>query len=175
MGRNRVPLRGSLRTSPRGNARHDGGEPAPSVDGARDSLRVRTPDPADPGTRRCATVSLDADSRPAGPDSRQGHVSIRDARLDASLLRSPRFAHCDERSGVRPRNNGSMLCPCISLGIGSPATARNVGAKSTFNAIASLRDPALIDAGQRTRNGMRSDSSYMKRLSNMPWSPRKKP
>ena len=41
--------------------------------------------------------------------------------------------------------------------------------------LASLRDPALIAAGHRTRNGMRRDSSYMKRLSYSPWSPRKKP
>ena len=41
--------------------------------------------------------------------------------------------------------------------------------------MASTRVPGLITPGQRTRTGMRSDSSYMKRLSNMPWSPRKKP
>jgi len=39
---------------------------------------------------------------------------------------------------------------------------------STQAAMASLRVPGLIAAGQRTRNGMRSDSSYMKRLSNRP-------
>ncbi len=58
---------------------------------------------------------------------------------------------------------------------GRPATSRNVGAKSTLSAIASMRVPGLITAGQRTRNGIRSDSSYMNRLSNRPWSPRKKP
>ena len=44
-----------------------------------------------------------------------------------------------------------------------------------LSAIALTRVPGLITAGQRTTNGMRSDSSYMNRLSNNPWSPRKKP
>ena len=63
----------------------------------------------------------------------------------------------------------------MSAGTAMPAASRNVGAKSTFNAIARLLVPRLMPSGQRTRNGMRSDSSYMKRLSNMPWSPRKNP
>ena len=58
---------------------------------------------------------------------------------------------------------------------GSAAASRNVGAKSTFKPSASLLVPGLIAAGQRTRNGIRIDSSYMNRLSNMPWSPRKNP
>ena len=67
------------------------------------------------------------------------------------------------------------LRPCISGGAGSPATSRNVGAKSMFRAIASLLVPGLMPAGHRTRNGIRIDSSYMNRLSNSPWSPRKNP
>jgi hypothetical protein len=56
-----------------------------------------------------------------------------------------------------------------------PAASRNVGAKSTLSAIASEREPGRTTAGQRTRNGIRRLSSYMKRLSKRPWSPRKKP
>jgi hypothetical protein len=51
------------------------------------------------------------------------------------------------------------------IGIGSPAASRNVGAKSTFSAMASLCVPDSMPAGQRTRNGIRIDSSYMNRLS----------
>ncbi len=51
----------------------------------------------------------------------------------------------------------------------------STGAKSTLSPIASLRVPGRIPAGQRTRNGIRSDSSYISRLSNQPWSPRKNP
>ena len=80
-----------------------------------------------------------------------------------------------QSAGVRPRNTGSRLRPCMSAGTGRPAASRNVGAKSAFTAIALLRVPGLIAAGHRTRNGMRSASSYMKRLSNSPWSPRKNP
>ena len=63
----------------------------------------------------------------------------------------------------------------MSAGTGSPAASRNVGAKSGLMAMRLARVPGLITPGQRTRNGMRIDSSYMNRLSNSPWSPRKKP
>ena len=35
--------------------------------------------------------------------------------------------------------------------------------------------PGRIPPGQRIRNGMRNDGSYMKRLSYIPWSPKKNP
>ena len=73
-----------------------------------------------------------------------------------------------QSAGGRLRNSGSRLRPCISDDAGSWATSRNVGAKSTFSAIASLRVRGAMPAGQRTTNGMRIDSSYMKRLSNIP-------
>ena len=63
----------------------------------------------------------------------------------------------------------------MEAGTATPAASRKVGAKSTLRTIASARDPARTVAGQRTRSGMRRLSSYMKRLSYRPWSPRKKP
>ena len=63
----------------------------------------------------------------------------------------------------------------MSFGVGCPASSRNVGAKSQLMPRASDVVPGLIPAGQRTRNGIRNESSYMNRLSNSPCSPRKKP
>ena len=56
------------------------------------------------------------------------------------------------------------------------ATLKGImGAKSTLRIIPLLTVSGLICAGQRIRNGMRSDSSYINRLSNILCSPRKKP
>ncbi len=51
----------------------------------------------------------------------------------------------------------------------------NVGAKSTLVASAACVEPGFATPGQRTRKGIRIDSSYMNRLSYMSWSPRKNP
>ena len=53
----------------------------------------------------------------------------------------------------------------MEAGTATPAASRNVGAKSTFSAMASASEPGRITAGQRTSSGMRRLSSYMKRLS----------
>jgi hypothetical protein len=58
---------------------------------------------------------------------------------------------------------------------GTPARSSSVGAKSTFTTSASVAEPAGTRPGRRISSGIRRDSSYMNRLSNQPWSPRKKP
>ena len=63
----------------------------------------------------------------------------------------------------------------MSAGTFSPAISMKVGAKSMFKAMAACVEPGLMTPGQRIRNGMRIDCSYMNRLSNQPWSPRKNP
>ena len=68
-----------------------------------------------------------------------------------------------------------MLRPCMSAGTFSPAMSMNVGAKSVLRIISSWTEPGLMTPGQRMMNGIFNDGSYMKRLSNRPWSPRKNP
>jgi hypothetical protein len=63
----------------------------------------------------------------------------------------------------------------MSAGVFTPAASSSVGAKSTLRVIAFETPPGLIFPGHRIRNGIRSDSSYINRLSKKLCSPRKNP
>ena len=56
-----------------------------------------------------------------------------------------------------------------------PANSNNEGAKSTLRVVSESILPALTSLGYFIIRGIRKDSSYIKRLSYQPCSPRKKP
>ena len=67
---------------------------------------------------------------------------------------------------------GIMVAVILLAGIGAPAISRNVSGKSRFITSLSLTLPGLVLPGQRTKSGVRNDSSYIHRLSYQPCSPR---
>ena len=118
---------------------------------------------------RCSSRSACgcACARRSGPGSR-GHRRGASSSGSTSTSASP--------PGVAPASSGANERPCTWSGTSMPASSRIVGAEvHVDDDVVARPSRGAVRPGAWTSSGIVSDGSSISRLSNQPWSPRKKP